>query len=267
MLVYIYDGSFPGLLTAIYESYYRREKPEEILAQDQWQHTLFAQEVVIKTDEKKADKVYQAIKDKISGFAARNAYCVFLAEVPGAEMLIYNYLSRGWKLGAKLDFHLADEAVLQVHTVAKKVRQEAHRMLGLVRFRLLKHELYYAQIEPDHNILQMISPHFARRMADQNWMIHDVKRGLAAVYNQVEWVLTPLERPKSISLDETGLFYESLWQKYFSSIAIKSRKNLRLQRSFLPKRYWKHLVEMDESRSRFAESSVLSPQSPVKTYK
>ena len=64
MLVYIYDGSFPGLLTAIYESYYRREKPEEILAQDQWQHTLFAQEVVIKTDEKKQIRFIRQLRTK-----------------------------------------------------------------------------------------------------------------------------------------------------------------------------------------------------------
>ena len=74
MLVYIYDGSFPGLLTAIYESYYRR-KPENF-GTNQWQHTLL-QEVVIRPM-KKADKVYQAIKDKIS-VLRRNAYCV-LAE-------------------------------------------------------------------------------------------------------------------------------------------------------------------------------------------
>jgi len=246
MLVYLYDGSFSGLLTVIYESYYRREKPELIIVQDKWEHALFTREVVIKTDEQKADKVYQAILTRISGFAAKNIYCVFLAELPGTERLIYDYLARGWKWGDKLDLHLADEVVLKVQTIARKVRNEAHRMLGLVRFRLLSQELYYAQIEPDYNILQMISPHFARRMADQNWIIHDLKREMATVYNQTEWFLTPLPRSVSVSLDEAGLAYESLWQKYFSSIAIKSRQNKRLQRNFMPKKYWKHLVEMME---------------------
>ncbi|WP_028306403.1 hypothetical protein [Desulfitibacter alkalitolerans] len=31
MIVYIYDGTFSGLLTAVYEAFYQKEKPGQIL--------------------------------------------------------------------------------------------------------------------------------------------------------------------------------------------------------------------------------------------
>lgn len=244
MLWYIYDGSFSGLLTAIYESYYRRQIPEAIMVEEARQNALFTEQVIIPTDEEKADKVYIAICEKISRCALHNVYCVFLAQLPESEMLIYYYLGLGFKLGAKVDSHLGDKRIFQVHQVAKKVRFEAHRMLGLIRFRQLKNELYYAEIEPDHNILELVAPHFTRRMANQNWLIHDVKRGLAAIYNQREWAIMPLTGQENLPVSETENLYQSLWQQYFSSIAITSRTNPILQKRCMPKRYWKYLTEL-----------------------
>ncbi|ETI99568.1 MAG: hypothetical protein Q611_LSC00264G0001, partial [Leuconostoc sp. DORA_2] len=37
--------------------------------------------------------------------------------------------------------------------------------------------------------------------------------------------------------------YSSLWKCYFKSTTIEERKNLRLQRQMMPKRYWKHIFE------------------------
>jgi len=39
--------------------------------------------------------------------------------------------------------------------------------------------------------------------------------------------------------------YEELWKSYTKSVAIKERRNLRLQMSFMPKKYWKFLTEMN----------------------
>jgi len=36
---------------------------------------------------------------------------------------------------------------------------------------------------------------------------------------------------------------QMLWKKYFKSMAIEERKNLKLQQQNMPKKYWKYLVE------------------------
>ncbi|NLX70554.1 MAG: DNA metabolism protein [Clostridiales bacterium] len=244
MICYTYDGSFEGLLTAIYEAYYRHERPEKILKADCLQHNLFAKYVYIDTDERKAQKVYDAVKQKISPVAAKNILYAFLSEDNEAGTYIYRYLKLGWKIGKQVDSAVADSRVFQIHTLSSKVRREAGRMLGLVRFRLLKNGIYYASIEPDYNILGIIALHFKRRMPDQDWVIHDVKRSTAVFHHNSEYIIVPFDFNGPLPLGQEERDYQSLWRQYFMDIAIKTRINPKLQRQHMPLRYWKHLVEI-----------------------
>lgn len=247
MLYYIYDGSFNGLLTAIYDIYYSKKIPQQIIPHGMSHLKLFVDQHEIITDETKATKVYDAIYSKISPEALKNTYYAYLSEHPENGMWIYEYLHLGWGLGAKIDLKLTDERVHRIHKLGHKVKTERHRMLGLVRFQLFKYNIYYAAIEPDHNIVELIAPHFARRMADQNWIIHDLKRNLAAVYNQKEWFSTNFTLKHKLELEQEEQYYQKLWKQYYDSIAIPNRLNPKLQKNFMPQRYWKHLVEKSES--------------------
>ena len=44
-------------------------------------------------------------------------------------------------------------------------------------------------------------------------------------------------------LEEGEDFYQKLWKLYYKQITIQERKNLRLHRQFLPRRFWKYLPE------------------------
>lgn len=204
---------------------------------------LFAQWEKIVTDESKAAKVYAAIEDKISTQALQNTYYAYLSDHPEAGIWIYKYLNFGWKTGSKLDLHLTDERVHRIHCLSQQVKTEKHRLLGLLRFQLLKNHIYYAAIKPDHNVVELIAPHFARRMADQSWIILDLKREIAAVYNRQEWIATTLTAKNVLELEVEEKLYQELWKQYFDSIAITNRLNPRLQKRCMPQRYWKYLVE------------------------
>lgn len=246
MLYYIYDGSFSGLLTAIYEIYYRRQVPDQIVPAPT-DGQLFIQPEDIVTDADKAARVYDAIHTKISAQALRNVYYAYLSEHRQAGIWILEYLRWGWKLGAKVDRYLTDERVHRIHRLARQVKGERHRMLGLVRFQRLNFNIYYAAMEPDYNLVELMAPHFARRLSDQNWIIHDLRRNLAAVYNQKEWFSTGFTLEHKLELEQEEQHYQRLWKQYYDSIAISSRANPRLQKQCMPQRYWKHLVEMDRS--------------------
>lgn len=243
MIIYLYDGTFEGLLTAIYEAYYTGPRPDQIMQQATFQPNLVDDTRFITTQQEKADRVYHSIGNKISRRALRNVYGVFLSEVPQAGTIIYRYLRLGWKLGPKVDLNLIHDDVLPVHQINLKVSRETHRMLGLVRFQLLERGLYYSPIEPDHNIVALIAPHFARRMADQPWLIHDLKRGLGALYNGREWILTDVSQEQLPEMAAEESHFQELWKTYFKHIAIPERRNPKLQRSLMPARYWKHLTE------------------------
>ncbi|MBM7582043.1 putative DNA metabolism protein [Caldicoprobacter guelmensis] len=250
MVYYVYDGSFEGLLTAIYEAYYRQEEPEKILSDDNIQDNLFVQYVYINTDQQKAQRVYDAIVHKISSSAAKKVLYAFLSEAQDAGTAIYRYLKLGFKMGKSVDSALADPYVFRIHVLHKKVSQEAGKMLGLIRFRLLKNGIFYAPIEPDFNILGIIAPHFKRRMPTQDWIIHDVKRKLAAFHSQGQYAILPFEFKEALPLDDEEFDYQTLWKEYFQNIAIKSRINPRLQRQFMPVRYWKYLIEKPGTQTK-----------------
>jgi probable DNA metabolism protein len=242
-LTYIYDGTFHGLMTIAHDSARRGIIPHDITASDPERPLLFHDYIRVATDVHKAEAVIRAIKTRLPSLAYRRVLFCFLSEAATAPKCIIDYLSLGWRYGAMLDHHVTHEAVRPLHFLAEKVERERRRMLGLVRFRLAPGGIYYAPIEPDNNILPLLSPHFAERMATESWIIHDIGRKIASRCSEGEWDIVNFKLTASIEYGEEELAYQKLWNGYFTSIAIGDRKNVKLQKQFLPRRYWKHLVE------------------------
>ena len=249
MLVYVYDGCFEGLLTAVYEAYSRRERPDHILSAQGLAMNLFDQYQEIFTDPVKCNKIVEAIRLKISEEALERVTQVYLADISDPGTLVYQYLRLGFQLGSAVDNHLHEDCVLSVHKISRKVGFEVHRFEGLLRFVRTGWGIYYAKLEPDHNIVSQLAPHFASRLSDQDWIIHDTRRGIAAMYNQREWIITDqvpaqLVSPSSDGAGDSEEFFQALWREYFQNIAIAERKNIKLQKNHMPSRYWKNLTEI-----------------------
>ena len=111
--------------------------------------------------------------------------------------------------------------------------------------------MFYASIEPDFNVLPLISKHFKNRYADQQWIIYDLKRKYGLYYDLDTVAEITLDfadeidckTPQAIVMDEKEELYRVLWKDYFKSANIVSRKNTRLHVKHVPKRYWKYLTE------------------------
>lgn len=245
MIVYTYDGSFQGLLTCVYEGYYNESKPENIVSRAKYEPDLLSEEIFIPACTEKSEKVYNAIKTKLSSAILERVFHMYLSEAKGCDFLIFKYLKAGFSLGKTLDLHLHIDAVRESIALERKVTWEAVRILGFIRFEAIAENLYYSPIEPDHNILSLIADHFSERLSGQNWIIHDMRRETACIYNTTEWKIIPLSKKdgdKLISYNNI-YFYENLWKDYFETIAIQERKNIRSQKGHMPARYWKNLTE------------------------
>jgi probable DNA metabolism protein len=139
---------------------------------------------------------------------------------------------------------LAEEPVHSVNRIARHVSHEAHKFKGFVRFREVEAGFMYAQIEPEADILPFIAPHFVGRVGDRPWMIHDLQRNQAALYDLTSWRLVrDVELTTEPVLTATEHDYAALWQRYFQRHAIPERHNLKLQQQHVPLRYRKHLTE------------------------
>jgi len=105
----------------------------------------------------------------------------------GCETAILEYVKLLLEKGPGTDNMLADDRVRRIHALSGKVGGEAHRFKGFVRFRELADKTLYSKIEPDHDILPLIAPHFRARLGSFNWVIHDGRRGKAALHFKGDW--------------------------------------------------------------------------------
>ena len=178
-------------MTAIYQAFRDRIKVAGIILEEEYQAGLFSNKIVVETDLAKSDKVYDAIREKISPHSLRKIYRVYLSEIKNSGLLVYRYLLLGFRMGKRIDNYLNNEIVDQVNKVSRKVGKEAHLLLGLLRFRKIQGGVL-CTIEPDYNIITLLA-RILPPASDQDWIIHDRKRMLAVIYNRKEWVLTELD--------------------------------------------------------------------------
>jgi probable DNA metabolism protein len=241
-MVYITDGSFEGILTAVFEAYERKEKPISIVSQNCFQLALGLTVREVETSEEKYKRVSKAISRKISPDFLTTLYCAFLSEDPDIGISIYNAIKVGLKIGSETMSYLQHPDIMKIYDMSRKVTKEVHLFLGILRFRKLNNGIFYAKMEPDNNICMLITEHFSKRLLDQPWIIHDAKRNIYALYNTDEVVFTS-EQISIKDHNQADNKFEALWKKYFETTAIESRKNPDLQKRFMPRRYWRNLIE------------------------
>ncbi len=249
MLIYVFDGSFEGLLSAIYLSNARKERPDQYLEQQGLSINFLDRYFTVETNPEQADKVASAIRSRISELAFHQVMQVFLSEHPERGSMIDRYIRLGFKLGPSVDDHLHEDSVLSVQQLTLRVSRESHRMKGLLRFIRSNWGIYYAKYSPVYNTTSLLAPHFADRLADQPWIIHDTGRGIAAVYDLKEWILTDSVPATLDSWTDKDDIVQEIWRTYHHHIAITERTNPRLQKSMMPMRYWKDLTEFQSVTS------------------
>ena len=156
MVIFLYDGTFEGLLTAVYEGYYGPRRPDRIELPDHRQEGLLEQAVWIETDTEKAARVQEAIRQKLSPEILEFILYAWLSEDPSAGTAVYAFLRHGFKAGPGCIGHEAHPQVNPLLRLARAVTRESHRLLGLIRFMELENGIYYSRFEPDFNVLMIL---------------------------------------------------------------------------------------------------------------
>jgi probable DNA metabolism protein len=252
MQTLLYDGSFEGWLCAVFDVYEYRLAPVEIVAGERFKGNLFGEVREARLVEAHSRRVWKGLEKRLSPEALEALYRAFLSEEEGIEDLLLRFVQYVFAAAQSVEKDYSHEAVLRVTQLAKTVWREKHRMEAFVRFQQTADGLYFALIEPEHNVLPLLAPHFTTRYADQQWVIWDGRRRQGLHYDG------EVCRPVTISFNEQTsggqqlgscygeeeAIYQQLWQAYFKSVNIAARKNTRLQLQHMPRRYWKHLTEM-----------------------
>lgn len=247
-MVYLHDGSFESVLSGIYKMFYAKARVGEgkLLQASIYQPEFFELSLTLETDLDHAYKVAQKIHKQFGERGFKIVYNAYLSEDYSYGTVLFNALKFAFKQKGNGLNALGNQDVLKLNQLATKVSREAHLFLGLMRFRLLENDIYYADFEPSQNILPLLTHHFEDRFSDQVWVIHDRKRELAAFYNKSESHMAFLSRENAFKLSEGEEDWQLLWRRYCKDISIDARKNLKCQSQHMPKKYWRFLTEMNQ---------------------
>ena len=159
---------------------------------------------------------------------------------PERFALLYRLL---WRLRQNHDLLdiATDSDVAEVTAMAKAVRRDEHKMHAFVRFREVGREQkshFVAWFEPEHHIVELAAPFFARRFADMPWSI--LTPDVCAHWDGHAVSITPgvsrSEAPTADRLEET-------WRSYYASIFNPARLKVAAMRNEMPKKYWRNLPE------------------------
>ena len=211
MIPVVYDGSFAGLLTTIFEVYEYKLSDTAIYKADAVPTSLFGAVHKVHTDEVKAEKVLRKLKEKLSPIAVGQFYKTFLSELPSIETHLLRYVQYAISSKQPVENDYSHPDVLMLQQVSRKVQREKHRMEAFVRFQLTREGLYYAMIQPDYNVLLLIAKHFKDRYADQRWLIYDTRRKYGLYYDleQVSEVQLHFDIDHNNSNELAAIFDES----------------------------------------------------------
>lgn len=250
MQVVLYNGSFEGWLSAVFDIYEYKFQDVDICSEQNFKGNIFERVHTVNIDKEHSDRVWKGLQKKLSQNALRQIHWAFLSGVEGIENTLFSFVRYAFTSGVDIASDFSHPAVLTIAQMAKKIAREKHRMEAFVRFQKTQDELYYAVIEPDFDVLALVAPHFRKRYADQRWLIYDGKRRFGLYYDlqSVEQVQINFSEQLDQSCitsvyDESEDLYQCLWQQYFTSVNIAARKNMRLHIQHMPKRYWKNLTE------------------------
>lgn len=240
-MILLYDKSFEGFLSLVYEVYYKRLKPKKIITK--MPETLILEEIIeIKSNQTNSQKVLEAIKKIFPKNSFELIMNIFMCDSKEYELALLRYIINGFKDKNEL-FNINNEEVFYLQNLEKELFRHVHKMYGFVRFKELDDGTLYAQIETKFNVVYFLGKHFLKRLNNQNFIIHDVNRELAFVKiddkSSIE-IVSDFDTPTVAQSEEK---FEELWKRFFNAVTIESRENRRCQQNFVPLLYRTYMTE------------------------
>lgn len=236
--IYVYDGSFDGLLCCLFAAYTYKEMPSDVLSE----YGGFLPTRTITSTDEHARRVRRGIFDTMGGKAFYLVKHAYLSERERIELEIIKFLKLGFTLGESPHRRLFEDCVKAVTEAAKYTLGERHLSLEFLRFSE-SDGILTSVISPKANILPLLAGHFIGRFPRETFLIYDDVRQMALVYSGGKSAIIPLSEYTQPAPDESEQKYRDLFTLFYNTIEIKPRHNERCRMNHMPKRFWKNMTE------------------------
>ena len=245
--IYLYNGSFISLLNLIKILFQKKIIPQNIKDED-YQSTLLEETFMIKNRED--EKVIAEINKYFSSRILKTIYYLYLTNYEDKELLIYYFLLYARQYKNKIYYMRNLKIVTKTLKLEQYVSRENHKFKGILRFKELGNGILYAEMNPENNIIFLLVKHFQRRLKEEAFIIKDVRRGILGVYDKKEAYFVDSRDfvMKEINYSSKEEQIQEMWKDFYKTIGIKERKNDRCRRNFMPKKYWKYIIEVSDEK-------------------
>ena len=149
MIIYLFDNTFEGLLTSVFDAYSRRIFPDVLLAEGEPLPLFYDESFTVISDEEKSGRVWRGLEKKLSSSALSCLAQCWLAEEPETASLLFRYIHKAIDATRSIETNFADPDVLEFSRMWKRVDWERIRMLQFIRFQKAADGTYFAAVEPE----------------------------------------------------------------------------------------------------------------------
>jgi probable DNA metabolism protein len=240
-MILVYDGSFEGFLSLIYEVYYQKLKVTKII-KEYPSEIVFEEIKKIETSLENSQKVFKAINKIFPKSIVCKILNIFMCDTKKFEMALLEYIILGFK-DIKQLFNINNPSVFYVETLEKELFRHVHKMTGFIRFEELDDKTLYAKIQTKFNVTYFLGKHFLKRFNNQNFIIHDIERKIAFVKIENHISIENIASFETPNLSQNEAKFQKLWSSFFNSVSIKERTNVELQQNLVPLIYRTYMSE------------------------
>lgn len=258
-VVFQYDGTFDGFLCCVFESYINKEFPIAFF-NDEECFSLYPVRSVI-THRENAQRVLRGLV-KQSPDAANLLRKAFLTCLDDKERHLYAFVRKVYAEGDAFLKNQSDPVYYPIVRAVRHMGREVEKLRGFVRFSDYNGVLG-AEIEPKNRVLPLLRSHFCNRCANEEFFIYDRSHRELLLYAGGRSQILFVDQLQLNLPGEEELHYRALWRRFYETVAIRERKNLKCQRNFLPLRYRGTMTEFlpaeeDVSRAALSASPAAS---------
>jgi len=241
--IYIYKNNFISLINLIILLIKNKIKPLNI-KDEFYRPSLLDNLINLKIEDNKINEIIKIIgKENF-----KIMYYVYLSTDENKELIIYYYFLNSIKYKEKTKYMRNLKCVSNSLKINNYVKRENHKFKGFTRFKELDNKVLYAEINPENNIIGLLSHHFKERLKNNYWIIKDVKRNIISLYDKKDFYIKDGKEIELVDIKESSEEEQilMLWKDFYKTIGISSRKNDRCRMNFMPKKYWEYIVEVKD---------------------
>lgn len=263
---YVYDGSFEGLLSAVFAATAAHDRSADIVRSGELQPRLGQDLIMVDTNLAHAARIRRTLLCAQGHFVYGTVYRAAMLDGPDVPIIVHRFIllalarRNPCRQCAKkaactrpcatpptstiLD-DLGNPVVCQLMKAARATVNEWNRMRQFIRFEHCEGDVWFAQCNPRASVVPLLMHHFTERFNDQKFVIYDEVHHLSGVWDgtHASLVMSDGVEPPARSADEAAM--QKAWRTYWNHVWLQARYHPELQCQHMPKRLWRNITEMN----------------------